>query len=318
MPITMSHAVAFFLFPGFHVLDLAALTIFDVANKQPGGPFYELKILSLEGGVIRSSAGAIIESRPYRDTEPASDTVLVSGCGDMAPIEAGILAMLRHATAGARRIGTLCHGARLLAAAGVLDGRHVAIHATRAQELQQGFPGLKVEADRIYLRDGHVWSSAGMAASIDMALAMVEEDLGLAAALAVARHLMMVHWRGEAHAQSSSLLQMAPESSRIRMALAYARQNLRKPLSIDELADHVNMSRRHFTRSFRAETGQSPARAIEIMRAEVARMLLESSALPLDALAREAGFSTSEQMREALARVYGETPQALRRGMRAA
>lgn len=152
-----------------------------------------------------------------------------------------------------------------------------------------------------------------MTASIDLALALVEDDLGADVALAVARRLVLYHWRSGADTQSSNLLDMRPKSDRIRTALGYARRNLRLPLSIDELAEQVHMSRRHFTRIFRAETGQSPARAIETMRAEVARMLLESSALPLDTVAREAGFTSADRMRTALARVYRQTPQDLRR-----
>lgn len=152
-----------------------------------------------------------------------------------------------------------------------------------------------------------------MTASIDLALALVEDDLGVDVALAVARRLVLYHWRSGTDTQASPLLEMRPKSGRIRAALGYARRNLRLPLSIDELAEQANMSRRHFTRTFRAETGLSPARAIETLRAEVARTLLETSTLPLDNVAREAGFTSTEQMRTALTRVYRQTPQDLRR-----
>jgi transcriptional regulator GlxA family with amidase domain len=200
-----------------------------------------------------------------------------------------------------------------MAATGLLDGRRVTTHWSRAGELQARFPKLKVEPDQIYVRDGRHWSCSGMTASVDMALAMIEEDLGVDVALAVARMLVVYHWRGGAHTQASTLLDMAPRSDRIQSALSYARQNLRQPLTVDELADHAGVSRRHFTRLFRAQTGRSPARAVEALRAEAARALLDGGALSLDAIAREVGFNGAEQMRQALARVYGETPQALRR-----
>lgn len=310
--------VTFLVFPGFHVLDLAVLTVFGVANEQKGGPFYDLNIVSRHGGVIRSSVGATLDSGPYRDDATAGDTVMVFGSSQPGPMDRDVLDMLRRATAGARRIGMVCASAYLLAAAGLLDGRRIAIHTKWAQHVQRHHPALTVVPDRVYVRDGAYWSSAGMMASIDMAIAMVEEDLGTETALAVARHMVMYHWRAGAHAQSSSLLHMAPRSGGIKAALLYARQNLRSPLTIDELAHQAHMSRRHFTRIFRAETGHSPARAIALMRAEVARTLLEGSNLPLETVARDAGFGSAEQMRQAVVRAYGESPQDLRRGVRAA
>jgi transcriptional regulator GlxA family with amidase domain len=253
----MTRTLAVFVFPGFQVLDLAVLTVFDLANAQPGGPFYESRIVSHAGGIVRGSAGASLESQPWRDTGSANDTVLIIGSGQVSQVERDAVSALR--------------------------------------------------------RGGVYRSAGGMMASIGMALAIVEQDLGAGTASAVARGMGMVQWRSALAAASSSLLQVTPNSGRIQAALAYARQHLRNALTIDALADRANMSRRHFTRAFRAETGHSPARAIEMMRAEAARMLLEGSSLPLGAVARDAGFTSSEQMREALVRVYDETPQSLRR-----
>jgi transcriptional regulator GlxA family with amidase domain len=309
----MTRTIAFFLFPGFQLVDLGAMTVFDLANREAGGRAYDLRTVSAHGTAVRSSAGATLDTQAWRDGDGTFDTMLVFGAADPVVPDPDTVALLRRAGAGARRIGTACNGTALLAPTGLLDGRNVAVRALHAAGLKARHPAIRVDPERVWIRDGKIWSSAGMTASIDLALALVEDDLGADAALAVARRLVLYHWRSGADTQSSNLLDMRPKSDRIRTALGYARRNLRLPLSIDELAEQVHMSRRHFTRTFRAETGQSPARAIETMRAEVARTLLESSMLALDTVAREAGFTSTDQMRMALERVYRRSPQDLRR-----
>lgn len=309
----MNRTIAFFLFPGFQLVDLGAMTVFDLANDENAGRRYDLRIVSTQGLPVRSSAGATVETQAWRDGGAPFDTVLVFGAQDPIQPDAATVDVLRRAGAAARRIGTVCNGTALLAPTGLLDGRHVAVRALHAAGLAARHPAIHVDPERVWIRDGKVWSSAGMTASIDLALALVEDDLGVDVALAVARRLVLYHWRSGTDTQASPLLEMRPKSGRIRAALGYARRNLRLPLSIDELAEQANMSRRHFTRTFRAETGLSPARAIETLRAEVARTLLETSTLPLDNVAREAGFTSTEQMRTALTRVYRQTPQDLRR-----
>jgi len=311
-------AVSLFLLPGFQLLDLAILSVFDLANRQPGGPFYALGIVSAEGGAVAGAAGASLETRRWQDSGARGDTLVVLGCGDSTPPEAHTAAALRRASAGVRRIAIVCDAADALAAAGLLDERRVAVRQAQAPALRARHPRVKIESDRVYMRDGGHWSCAGMTASIDMALAMVEEDLGLDAALAVARRMVMYQWRREGQAQSSALLHMRPRSSPIQQVLGYISGNLRRPLSLDELAGQANMSRRHFTRVFRAETGQSPGRAIEALRAEAAFALLRNSRLSFEAIARDAGFTSADSMRQALLRVYGETPQDIRRGTLAA
>jgi transcriptional regulator GlxA family with amidase domain len=310
---TMNRTIAFFLFPGFQLVDLGAMTVFELANAEHAGRRYDLRIVSAHGGPVRSSAGATMEAQSWHGGDAPFDTMLVFGAHEPVRPDAHTVDVLRRAGSAARRIGTVCNGTALLAPTGLLDGRHVAVRAVHAAGLAARHPAIHVDAERVWIHDGKVWSSAGMTASIDLALALVEDDLGVDAALAVARRLVLYHWRSGTDAQTSPLLEMRPKSGRIRAALGYARSNLRLPLSIDALAEQANMSRRHFTRTFRAETGQSPARAIETMRAEVARTLLETSTLPLDNVAREAGFTSTEQMRTALTRVYRQTPQELRR-----
>lgn len=309
----MTRTIGIFVFPGFSTIDLAMMTVFELANRQPGGPFYTLSLLSDRDGIVASGAGAMVQARAYRDTDEVFDTILLFSTHQSMPGDTDVVAALRRAGEAARRTGTVCSGMRLMGATGLLDGCRVTTHWSRAAELQARFPKLKVEPDQIYVRDGKHWSSSGMTASVDLALAMIEEDLGVDTALAVARMLVVYHWRSGSHTQTSTLLAMAPKCDRIQSALTYARQNLRRPLTVDELADEVGLSRRHFTRIFRNETGQSPARAIETLRAEAARTMLDSASLSLDTVARESGFNSADQMRDALVRVYGKTPQALRR-----
>jgi transcriptional regulator GlxA family with amidase domain len=173
---------------------------------------------------------------------------------------------------------------------------------------------VRVEEDRIYIADGPIWTSAGMTAGIDLALAMVEADLGPELARQVAKALVVFHRRGGGQSQFSTLLELEPKSDRIQTALAYARQNLRARLSNEQLARVAHLSPRQFTRSFRAETGQSPARAVESLRIEAARVMLED-AHSIEDIAEATGFGDRERMRRAFVRNLGHPPQAIRRGL---
>lgn len=312
----MLRKIGVVLFPGFSTIDLGVVTVFELANRQSGGPYYDLTLLSERDGPVASAAGAMVHARAYDRSAGRYDTLLVFGTFQPLSDAAAVVDMLRTAASAARRTATVCAGLMLMGATGVLDGHRVTTHWSRATELQARYPALKVEAEHIYVRDGKHWSCAGMSATIDLTLAMIEADLGTEIALSVARMLVVYHWRSGAQMQASPLLDMTPKSDRIRSALTYVRQNLRQPLTVDTLADHVGLSRRHFTRMFRTETGQSPAKAIEAIRADAARGFLPSAALSLDTIARETGFSSGEQMRQAFVRIYGQTPQELRQDAR--
>jgi transcriptional regulator GlxA family with amidase domain len=183
--------------------------------------------------------------------------------------------------------------------------------------LQARFPKVKVEEDRIFIVDGPVWTSAGMTAGIDLALAMVEQDLGADVARAVARQMVVYHRRAGGQSQFSALLELEPKSDRIQSALAYAKSNLDKPLTVRQLAEAAHLSPRQFSRAFRAETGQSPAKALENLRIEAARLMLEQSRHPIDVIARQTGFADRERMRRAFLRAFGEPPQVIRQSARA-
>lgn len=312
----MIKTVGLLVFPGFQIVDLAVMAVFESANDMRGGPHYKLSMLSEHGGSVTSSSGVAVLTQPF--DAPAFDTILVAGSNEPLPATSPFLDFVRAASQASRRIASICGGAFILGAAGLLDGRHVTTHWAKARELQRCFPKTRVEEDRIFIEDGHVWSSAGMSACIDLALAMVEADLGLMLARAVARKMVVYHRRTGGQSQFSALLELEPKSDRIQTALTYAKRNLRKPLSVDELADAANLSRRQFSRAFRLETGQSPAKAVETLRVEAARTMIEEGNHALDVVAREVGFDDPERMRRAFIRTYGVPPQAIKRAVRAA
>lgn len=176
---------------------------------------------------------------------------------------------------------------------------------------------MKMEEDRIFIIDGDVWTSAGMTAGIDLALAMAEKDLGADVARSIAQKLVVFHRRAGGQSQHSVLLDLEPKSDRIQNALAYAKKNLHTPLSVERLAEAAHLSPRQFSRAFRAETGQSPAKAVENLRLEAARMMMEQTRHPIDVVARETGFGDRRRLRQAFLRTFGQPPQTIRRNARA-
>jgi len=312
----MAKSIAFLVFDGFQLVDLAAVSVFELANDLPGGPYYTLQMLSEQGGSVRSSSGIAVDSQPFAAS--GFDTVIASGAMKIAPSTPGFVQFLRQASAGSRRTASICTGAFLLAEAGLLDGRKATTHWAMARDLQRKCPKARVEEDRIFINDGPIWTSAGMTACIDLSLALVEQDLGVESARAIARKLVVYHRRSGGQSQFSALLELEPKSDRIQSALSYAKRNLHRELTVDELADAASLSRRQFTRTFRIETGQSPARAVETLRVEAARAMLEDSTHSIAVIAREVGFSDPERMRKAFLRAFGQPPQALKRVARAA
>jgi transcriptional regulator GlxA family with amidase domain len=223
---------------------------------------------------------------------------------------------LRASLRNARRVASICTGAFGLADAGLLDGRRATTHWAFAQELQQRHPAVKVQPDRIFINDGPVWTSAGMTAGIDLVLALVEEDMGVETARYVARKLVVYHRRAGGQSQYSTLLELEPRSDRIQQALLHARANLRDALSVEELAEVAHLSPRQFSRAFKADTGQSPAQAVENLRVEAARALIDEGNLALGVVAQETGFGDPERMRRAFLRTMGQPPQSVRRTAR--
>ena len=303
------------IFPGFQVVDMAAASVFEMANREVPTPAYEIDVVSEGGGGVKCSLGADIQTTGLDPL--AYDTLLVAGETFPQPTPPKLVSLIRAALAPTRRLASICTGAFVLADAGILDGRRATTHWLRARELQRRFPSIRVEEDRIFVRDGTVWTSAGMTACIDLALALVEEDLGVEVSRTVAKKLVVHHRRAGGQSQFSMLSELDSQSNRIQAALTYAKNHLDRDLSVDNLAEAAHMSPRHFSREFRQDTGQSPARAIERLRAETARILVEADELPIERIASKTGFSDPERMRRALLRGFGGPPQALKRIARA-
>jgi transcriptional regulator GlxA family with amidase domain len=295
---------------GFAVMSFATLSVFETANQILGTPLYEVHVVSVTGGRIKSSFGMEIETERAADIN--FDTLLIGSPPNVSPPSAELIFFLQGALANTRRLASICIGAFILGDAGLLDGRRATTHWLFAKELESRFPKASVEVDRIFIADGQVWTSAGMSAGLDMALGLVERDVGPDKARDAARTLVLHHRRAGGQSQHSALLDLDAKSDRIQSALQFARHNLGKSLSVEELANAACLSPRQFSRVFRAETGLSPAKAIENLRLEAARLMLEQGRLPIETVALEAGFGDRERMRRSFTRAFGQTPQAIR------
>ncbi|NKJ45775.1 AraC family transcriptional regulator [Burkholderia sp. SG-MS1] len=305
------HTIGFVVFPNFYLLGLAAVTAFELANVVLEERAYDVAVLSEQGGLVVSSAGIRVETVAFSDAR--FDTVMFGSGVELDMVSSPLTAFVRRALTTSRRIAAPCTGAFILAEAGVLDGRRATTHWRFAHELQRRFPQVAVEDDQIFIVDGPVWTSAGMTATIDMALAMIKKDHGPDVSRSVARRLVIYHRRAGGQSQFSTLLDLDPKSDRIQKAIDYASANLRSALTVDELAHVAGLSPRQFSRAFSTETGQSPAKAVEHLRVEAARLMLEKGRLSMDVIAAVVGFSDRERMRRAFLRTIGQPPQAVRR-----
>ncbi|WP_437331746.1 GlxA family transcriptional regulator [Sorangium sp. So ce394] len=303
--------IGLIVYPGFSAMSLAVTTVFETANRHVGTPEYKLTLLSERGGPVATSIGVEIQTAPFG--RRAFDTLLVAGNAEGSPGPPGVARYLRAAARRTRRIAGMCTGAFALAEAGLLDGRRATTHWYFAHSLQRKHPSVAVDDDRIFIADGPIWTSAGMSAGIDLALALVEADLGVDVARMVARKLVVYHRRAGGQSQFSALLDLDAKSDRVQTALAYAREHLSADLSVEQLARAAHLSPRQFSRVFREETGQSPAKAVERLRVEAARLMMESGRFSVDEVARENGFGNRERLRRSFVRAFGQPPQALRR-----
>ncbi len=309
------HTIGLVVFPRFDLLAFSAVTALQMANRVLGDAFYGVSLLSERGGPVEAGAGFRVETEAFG--KGVFDTVLLASGLEAEAGSPALFAFVRHALGSARRVVAPCTGAFLLAEAGVLDGRRATTHWRFVQELQQRFSKVKVDGDQIFVVDGPLWTSAGMAATLDLALAMIEQDHGVAVSREVARRLVVYHRRAATQPQISALLELEPKSDRIRKVLDHARAHLRDALSVEDLAEVAGLSPRQFSRAFGAETGRSPARAVEQLRVEAARVLLEQGRLQMDVIAREVGLVDRERMRRAFMRTWGQPPRTVRRAWRA-
>jgi len=310
------HRIGFIVPQRFQMMSLAALTAFEIANLPPTGPCYDVHVLSARGGPVRSSGGMTLETEAFGD--PAFDTVIVGSITEMKmpSSDAAVIAFVQEAAKASRRVASICSGAFVLAEAGLLKGRRATMHWAHASEFRARFPEVITEEDRIFVNDGPIWSSAGMTAGIDLVLALIDNDLGPETAKMIARLLVMNQRRLGGQLQHSALLDMTPKSDRIELVLAHIRRNLRNPLTVEELAAVANLSPRQFSRAFVAETGQSPAKAVEQLRLEAARFMIEQGRHTINVVAQETGFADRERMRRAFVRTFGVPADMLRRNAR--
>lgn len=302
------------IFPGFQLLDAAGpIAVFETAG-QISGITQPIRCFATRGGTVDSSSGIELTARRFVRSATMKTLIVAGGDGvfDAAKCPA-TLNFVRSCVNNGVRVASVCTGTYVLAAAGVLDGRRATTHWLRAPHFASCYPKVRLEPDRIFVRDDNVWSSAGISAGIDLALAMVTEDLGQEIARRAARRLIVYHQRMGGQSQFSSLLELNHPDGRFGSLLAWVRENLHKRLTIDSLAEKAGISVRHFARAFSRETGVTPAKALERLRLEVARQRVQSGAESIERVAELTGFHNAERMRRAFIRTFGQPPQALRR-----
>lgn len=307
--------VGFYVFPGHALLDLAGpLSAFGLMDHVGRPGLYETVVLSKTGGPIPSAEGVDVAS-VTASRSPLDTLVVIGGPGVFYLDETDSASVRGHADA-TRRTASVCTGAFLLAGAGLLSGRKATTHWLHATRLAKDYPSVHVEADRIYVRDGPIWSSAGVTAGIDMSLALIEDDYGAEVARAIAHYLVVPFRRRGGQSQYSEMLDFDPPSDRIARTLVFAQAHLSEALTVERLATIACLSPRQFSRSFHNETGETPAGAIERLRAEAARARVETGIEPIESIARSLGFLDPERMRRAFVRRFGKSPQAVRRASR--
>jgi transcriptional regulator GlxA family with amidase domain len=308
--------VVFVCFEGFEALDvIGPWEVFSLARQEPGRR-YELELVSPDGRPLQSSSGLqFVPAHSLSACPGPIDTLVVAGGTgvDIAANNERLIEWLTQCAPRARRVCSVCTGAFLLARAGLLDGRRATTHWERCAALRRRYPMIEVDPDPIFVRDGNVYTSAGVTAGIDLALALVEEDLGSAAALAVARTLVLFVRRPGGQAQfSAGLAGQEAEQSGIRALQGWIADRLDQDLSVATLAARVHMSQRNFARVFSRSVGVSPGAYVQASRLERARLLLVTTDLRLEELARRCGFGSANGLRRAFAQNLHVSPTEYR------
>ena len=311
--------IGILIFPDFQLLDAAGpISVFEIAARASGKTTPGIRVLALKAGPVRSSSGVEMVARDFKSANVITTLVVAGGAGvtDAARCSVTRAFVQRLARRGVR-VASVCSGAYVLAEAGLLDGRRATTHWGRTRDFVARYPKVKFEPDQIFTRDGNVWTSAGISAGIDLALAMVTEDHGEEIAQQTARQLVLYHRRSGGQSQFSSLLELKAPAGRFAPLLAWAREHLDAPLTVEDMAEQAGMSSRHFARAFIAETGTTPSKAVERLRIEVARQRVQSTGEAIERVAETTGFRDPERMRRAFIRAFGQPPQSLRRAARA-
>ena len=322
-PTRPARRIAILLYPGVQSLDVtgplevfagASLALSAAGSPDPG---YEVLTIAASTQPIRTSGGlTVVPDGPLPARPGLIDTLIVPGGHGRreAVRDRALLSWLARAGGRVRRLASVCTGAFLLAEAGLLEGRTVTTHWAYAQQLARLHPEITVDPDPIFLTDGDLWTSAGVTAGIDLALAMVEQDHDRQLALQIARHLVMFLRRPGSQSQfSATLAAQEPQRQPLRDIQRQVLERLSDDHSVGAMAARAHMSPRHFARAFRAETGLTPARYVEQVRLEAARRSLEETSQPVQAIARACGFGTAETMRRCFLRALGLSPAEYRR-----
>ncbi|MFJ8630060.1 GlxA family transcriptional regulator [Streptomyces sp. NPDC093568] len=311
--------VLFVLFDAVQSLDVTGpLEVFAGAEQHTPGT-YRIRTASLDGAAVRTSGGlTLVPDEALGDRLAAHTLVVPGGQGTRSP-DSGLVDWLRAHGPSAERLVSVCTGAVLLAAAGLLDGRRATTHWAYCDKLARDHPGVEVDPDPIYVRDGHVATSAGVTSGIDLALALVEEDLGRDVALAIARHLVVFLRRPGNQAQfSAQLAAQTAQRAPLRDVQRWITEHPEADLSVEALATRASLSPRHFARAFQSETGMTPGRYVDRIRLEHARRLLEDTTDGVEEISRASGYGTPEAMRRAFVKALGAAPAEYRRRFRPA
>lgn len=316
MPPTRPLCIVLLAYEDMNLLDLTGpLQAFASATRRHsagGPPLYELIVASAEGGLVTSSAGLACMTVPIGSLEGCNiDTLLVAGgcAGDTYVTPPVLVNWIRQRAPSVRRLASVCTGAFMLAATGLLEGRRVATHWEWVERLRQLHPQVRVDQDKIYIQDGRIWSSAGVSAGIDLALALINDDYGHRVAIETARQMVVFMKRAGGQSQfSAPLAAQARENGKFSDLHAWIAMNLQNDLRVERLAEQAQMSPRTFARSYASEVGCTPARTVETMRLEAARRALEESTLPFKAIAGNTGHGTEQNLRRTFQRLLGVSP----------
>jgi transcriptional regulator GlxA family with amidase domain len=312
--------IAIVAFPGVTLLDISgpAQVFAELQEIELSSGSYSLSYLSTSGGLVPTDVGMMIDTAPISGIRPHQiDTLVIPGGPGIWALrqDAVLMKWISQALPKARRVASVCLGAFVLAWTGALDGKRAATHWRYCPRLADGFPKIRVEPNAIFVKDGRVWTSAGVSAGIDLALAMIEEDFGHAAALDIARRLVVFLKRPGGQSQFSTVLaaQVSDVEGRFSALHAWIIENIARDLKVETLAEKAGMSPRTFARAYTTRTGMTPASGVEALRVETARLLLESSEIGgVAEVARRAGFGDDERMRRAFVRHLGVSPSEYR------
>ncbi|HEY7887356.1 MAG TPA: GlxA family transcriptional regulator [Steroidobacteraceae bacterium] len=310
----MPRRISFLVFPQFQILDATGpIAAFEIAERYRPGT-YTLHMVAVSPGSIASTSGVCVQASPLGRADAVDTLIVAGGEGSRgAAICAKTRRFVSTCAQRSRRVASVCSGTYVLAAAGLLDGRRATTHWSVTADFSRRFPKVRLDADRIYVRDGKIWSSAGITAGIDLALALISDDLGEDIARRTAQQLVVYRRRPGGQSQFSPLLQMERADGRFGELWDHVRTHLRERLSVADLARLSCMSARNFSRVFTEEVGIAPAKAVERLRVDTARAALESGTPGIQQVAEACGFGNAERMRRSFLRVLGAPPSALKR-----